>query len=578
MTRRKDFVICLALVCLLAAFHVHYKTAKIFAHPTWDARDDVGQFWSEFAFHYRFAKFFAEHPVSDWGQLAHDRDVQHPDTINDWAEFTVAMEVPAGVLYRWFSVPLPFHVWIVWYDCVVSSFSMLAVFLLARALWRSDLAGLCAAALCATLYPSYGRTVKNLFLREDFALPLILFALWATVRMWQEDRALRWQLTAAWLWLAALASWHLTQFVLTVGVAATVFVGLSQGAIPRRPWFLLTLVVGAVVVPVLWAKQFYLSLPMCALYALTATTLGKRPRLTFGATLAVLLAASWLLRQSYSEYAHVYQLFWYKLRFLGVKPANPADLPWEARCLWEGAFNTATATDFWRYLGWCLPLAIIAVWPVRRLAADRLVFVVFGVLLLPLAWMILRYFTFLAPVVAVLAAGVVLRRRWWPWATLALLLWQWTRMDWNPLPRTQPSPPEYRPVVAWLKQNTPTNAPILATIAESPVFWAHTGRPMILHSKFENQAIRDRYREFLTAIYGTEAEFHQFARRYGARYFVYDSGFLLPSAESRRYKAAQLDSLPATCAAVRLGTQTGPGERFRLEFVQGRFAVYRVLD
>jgi hypothetical protein len=581
MSRRKDFVICLVLVCLLAAFHVQFKTAKIFAHPTWDDRDDVGQFWSEFAFHYRFAKFFAEHPLADWGQLARDRDVQHPDTINDWAEFTVAMEVPAGVLYRWLAVPLPFHVWIVWYACVVSSLSLFAVFLLARALWRHDLAGLCAAVLYATLYPSYGRTVKNLFLREDFALPLILFALWATVRMWQEDTSVRRQSAAALLWLAALASWHLTQFVLTVGVAAAVCVCLTQGVTPRRPWFVVTLAVGAVLVPVLWAKQFYLSVPMCALYALAFAARVSQTRgrvgFLFAGIMAGLLAASFLLRQSYSEYAHVYQLFWYKLRFLGVKPSNPADLPWEARCLWEGAFNTASAIDFWRSLGLGVPLAVLAAWPVRRLPPVTQVFVLFTALLVPLAWMILRYFTFLAPAVAVLAAGLVTWSGRWQLALLVALVAQAVQLDHNPLPRQQPTPADYRPVVAWLTAHTPRNAVVLASISESPVFWAHTGRPMILHSKFENQAIRDRYREFLDAIYGTESDLFAFCYRHRAEYLVFDSGFLLNSTESRRYKANQLAPLPATCIATRLALSPPGLRHFRLEFTDRRFAVFRIL-
>ncbi len=89
---------CLAAVTALYAFHVHLKTAKIFSNPTWDSQDEVGQFWSEAAFQYRFAKFFASHPIRDWGQLSHDRAVQYPDTIDDWAEFTVAMEPPVVVV------------------------------------------------------------------------------------------------------------------------------------------------------------------------------------------------------------------------------------------------------------------------------------------------------------------------------------------------------------------------------------------------------------------------------------------------------------------------------------------------
>ena len=117
----RRLLFCLAVVTALYAFHVHLKTTKIFSNPTWDAQDEVGQFWSEGAFQYRFAKFFASHPIRDWGQLSRDRAVQYPDTIDDWAEFTVAMEVPVGVLYRWLNPAMPLHVFVVWYDCLVSS-------------------------------------------------------------------------------------------------------------------------------------------------------------------------------------------------------------------------------------------------------------------------------------------------------------------------------------------------------------------------------------------------------------------------------------------------------------------------
>jgi hypothetical protein len=580
MNSRWRLAFYLAVVCVLCVFHVTLKTGKIFANPTWDARDEVGQFWSEFAFQYGFAKFFAEHPVSEWGRLAHDRDVQHPDEINDWAEFTVAMDVPAGALFRWLRPAMPFHVWIVWYDCVVGSLTLFGLFLLARALWRSDFAGLVAAFLFAALYPSYGRTVKNLYLREDFALPLIVLALWATVQMWQEEKRVRWEIGAGLLWLAALASWHLTQFVLAVGVGATVLVYLGRGETPRRPWFVLTLLAGAVAVPVLRAKQFYLSPTMCALLALSLAvwTNGGRKRATmvFACWLVVLVGVSTLLRTSYGEYAHVYQMFFYKLRFLGVKPPEPARLPWEARCLWEGAFNTARLSDFWRYLLWCGPLAVAAVWIGARKEVWKLVFAVFVVLLVPLSWMVVRYFTFLAPAAAALAAGVAAQRSGWKLAAGVAAAWQLMLLNWQPLDRAPVRPEIYRPVVAWLRENTATNAVILSGVSESPVWWAYTGRATVLHSKFENERIRERYREFLAALYGTEAELAAFARKYGAEYFVYDRRCLDVYLDSWRYKANRVGELPAECVARRMAERPGELTEFRPEFWSERFAVFRM--
>jgi hypothetical protein len=603
MNSWRRFVFCLAVVCVLYACHVHLKTAKIFANPTWDARDGVGQFWSECAFHYRFAKFFAEHPVSEWGRLARDRDVQYPDVIDDWAEFTVAMEVPVGMLYRLggsFALPLlPFHVFVVWYDCLVSSLSLFAVFFLARALWRSDGAGVFASALYAGLYPSYGRTVKNLFLREDFAIPLILFALVFTVRALQgrsgtgvppvhtgtmdrRDARTTCQVIAALFWLGGLASWHLTQFVMAPLAVAAVLVYLGKGETPRVPWLVLLLAAGAVAVPVLRAKQFYLSPTMCLLYALSIAVWinggRKRATILFVGWLAAFLVLGALLRKSYGEYAHVYQLFFCKLRFLGVKPADPARLPWEARLLWEGAFDTAAWSEWWHSLQWCLPLALVAMgyaWRQKQVASR--VVVVFTLLLLPLAWMVVRYFTFLGFAAAVLAAGLVTRRLGWKCAVVAATVWQLAVLNLRPLERQQPSPSDYRPIVQWLRTNTSTNAVLLASVSESPVFLADTGRPIILHSKFENHRIRERYREMLEAIYGTESNFYQFARKYGADYFVYDAGFIYAGADSRRYKADKMGPLDPDCAAVLFASRPERMRHFRLEISNARFAVFRVL-
>jgi len=109
------------------------------------------------------------------------------------------------------------------------------------------------------------------------------------------------------------------------------------------------------------------------------------------------------------------------------------------------------------------------------------------------------------------------------------------------------------------------------------VLWAHTGRPIILHPKFENRTIRERYREFLEAIYARETQFHEFCVKNGADYFVYDISFLLDAKESRRYKADKLGPLDPNCAAVLFQQHPERLRQFEPEFAEGRFAVFRVL-
>jgi hypothetical protein len=392
------------------------------------------------------------------------------------------------------------------------------------------------------------------------------------------------QYLAALFWLAALASWHLTQFVMAPFVLAAVLVYLIRGETPRVPWSVLTLAAGGALIPVLRAKQFYLSPVMCGLYALSMAVWinggRKRAALVFAGWAVVLLTLSALLQKSYGEYAHVYQLFFYKLRFLGQRPENPALLPWEARVLWEGgAFNTAEWGEFWRSLKWCGPLGLVAALLLtsrKQGAAPTNIFIVFTLLLAPLAWMVLRYFTFLGFAVAALAVGLMGRGVWWKLAVFAAAAWQLTTLNFEPLKREQPTPDEYRPIVNWLADHTPTNAVALASIGDSPVFLAHTGRPIIMHSKFENQRIRERYREMLEAIYGSEEQFYQFAHKYGADYFVYDVGFLYNGMESRRYKADKLGPLDPDCATMLFQNRPESLRHFKLESADERFAVFRV--
>jgi hypothetical protein len=369
-------------------------------------------------------------------------------------------------------------------------------------------------------------------------------------------------------------------------VVAATLVYLGKGETPRLPWFVLALAVGSVLIPVLRAKQVFLSPSMCVLYALTfAVWINgglKKAALVFASWLVVFLMLSALLQKSYGEYAHVYQLFLYKLRFFGVRPANPAELPWEARLLWEGgAFETAPLHEFWRSLLWCGPLAVVSAGFLltggKRVACATSIFTVFTFLLVPLAWMVLRGFTFLGFAVSVLAAGLVAQRVGWKLAVFGATVWQLATLNFRPLERQQPAPDEYRPIVKWLQENTPTNAVVLASIADSPVFLAHTGRPIIMHSKFENQRIRDRYREMLAAIYGDEEGFYTFTRKYGANYFVYDLGFSYDGQDSRRYKADRLGPLDASSAVMLFENQPGQLRHFERILSSGRFTVFRVL-
>lgn len=173
-------------------------------------------------------------------------------------------------------------------------------------------------------------------------------------------------------------------------------------------------------------------------------------------------------------------------------------------------------------------------------------------------FVVVRFFTFLGWAVA----GMSSRCRW---LAIPFAVWQLALLDTRPLDRSPVQPASYRSVVQWINEHTPTNAVLLASVSESPVLWASTGRRMILHSKFENREIRERYQQFLTAAYGGETALYEYCRRYCADYFVWDIGFL--SAE-RRYKAG----VAGEPSALPVGNRW-----FQREMSTDRLVVFRVM-
>ena len=243
--------------------------------------------------------------------------------------------------------------------------------------------------------------------------------------------------------------------------------------------------------------------------------------------------------------------------------------------MWEGAFNTAAPNEWWHSLAWCGPLMLIGVWYAWRERDVALrVMAVLPLLLVPLSWMVVRYFTFLGFAAAVLAAGLITRRIWWRAVVGVAVVWQFVLLDFQPLDRAPVVPGNYRPLVAWINAHTPTNAVVLASISEAPVILAHTGRPLVLHSKFENWEIRERYRQFLAAIYGSEEQLAEFCRRYGAEYFIFDRGFFNTGKDSRRYKADRLGEFDPQSAAVLC--ETGNTKLFAPVFSANGYTIFRV--
>jgi hypothetical protein len=414
----------------------------------------------------------------------------------------------------------------------------------------------CAAALWALALVNY-RSVGYVLFREDFTLP------WFALHGFLLARAVRLGtpaslVLAAVAAVAAAATWHAMTFVLAIEAAAIVAWVLRTGDNPlraRHAW-LFPVTVGALslVVPVLRSKLFVLSLPMLVAWALLGGALVRRSRagsrlgdaavivglVVAGLGLARLLGT--LTGAGLGDYSHVFALLAAKVRFLGVRPEDPRALPFEARLLWEGPFDTAT-------LDYVLPavnVLLVAVagaavlglraWMRGRGDARTVVLFVFTAVTAVLAVLISRLFVVVG-VVAPVVLVVLLRRvpqRALRTALLVValvvpgvLLYRYMRHFQSPWYM----PPEWNAerahVMAWIAEHVPPGEPIASDFVNSAAILASSGHPVLLQPKYEVARSRRRIEAFFDAFFhGTPEEFRRWVRGAGARWLLIDRNLM----------------------------------------------------
>ena len=122
----------LALALTAAMFSVYLHARQCVMLPTFDPLDDTAYFQSESALQYRYARMLAKGeevpPV--------DAAAQFPEGLKTGREISLWMERATAFTSRllYDSPPQPYHVFVVFWVCVLSGFSVLACYLLGLAL------------------------------------------------------------------------------------------------------------------------------------------------------------------------------------------------------------------------------------------------------------------------------------------------------------------------------------------------------------------------------------------------------------------------------------------------------------
>ena len=575
----------LALVLLSAVLRVTLAVGD----PGFDSERPEGMLKSDPALLYYFTERILDAGGLPPEDFRADPRVEFPDTTDLPATFTVGQEFLVAWTYRLFGGGEPLHLHCVRVMALCAALVAVGIYALGRGLGLSPGWSLFAAAGW-TLLPASYRTIGFILIREDLSLPLLALHLGLLARAWQRGTIVAFLLAGVAL-VGALATWHAMVFVVTLEAAAILAAYLACGRNPLRrrgaAALPLTVVAGSLVVPVLQAKAAWASAPVAVAVGLgLAALLERRRGLARGSGLersgAVLVTAAGVLLGATlggDAYAHVRDLLWAKIRFLGVLPTDPEQLSFDARLLWQGPFATAEPARLLAQLGLALAalLALRGVWRERKAIPLAL-----GTLLaLGAAWMTERLVVLPALILpllgAIALAGIASAPRRRALATLLLLgqgaLFTWMMSGYeNSWYRPHGRQEEIARMVEAVERLVPEGEAVAGDFMNSTAILAHTSRPILLQPKYETQRSRTRAREFLTRFFHrTPAALREWMLEHDCRYAVFDRftlGFLSPylaglPARTREYPAG-------SCAELFLSREAAV-----LESVPGFELLYR---
>ncbi len=495
-----------------------------------------------------------------------DKRAQFPEGLEVARKLSLGKDFAAAGAYEALGRPGPFREFVRRFDAAWFCLGIFAVFLAVLEMGGGELGGLMAASLYAVSAPSVIRSTGLEFSRENFTLPLIFLHWWLLVRGWKRERAWWSAIGAGVLVAAAAATWDVTQlYILLIGVFAAIQLLFGKGGHRLVRAFLpglACLVLAGVGVPYLRSHAFLSSWGMLVWYGLAAAFVaravsGKRAGLVARVVFLVVLgtlAGLVMSQTTYPEtYSHFPSLFLAKLRYLNVKPLDPAKLSYEARILWTPALHSATSKFQGKYpISDFEVLFVLGLGPLVLLMRSLLKRKAEGGEKALLYWVVAFFVLYVLFVrmevflVFFLCCLIGLGVRYWlslfrrtAARTVALLVWSAvvllgliaeadTYSSFRKIYRAADTGSPYaanKVLVDWLRENTEEDAVVLANFTLEPTIFADAGRAIVLHPKFESKQMRMKVKEYLEALFSEdEKDFHDFCVKYGVDYYVLHPG------------------------------------------------------
>ncbi len=555
---RRALSIGLVALVLLYALSCWIRIHYALVDPHFDVRDPAGLLKTDPGLSYYVTERVIEAGGLPPADFRRDPGPCWPETADLPAMLPVTKEFLVAWAWKLFGGDGPLHVFIVQTMGWVAGLAILGVFALTWELTRSPSWSTLAAALW-TILPYNYRTRGLILQDEDLAFPLYAFHLWLAARVARTNGWFAWG-GAGLALLIALSSWQAIGFFLNIEVAAlwlwTLRTGRNPLAAPRSTLAIAIVVLGCLLVPVLATKSVLFAPSTLGILALwLAARLPRRvhlgrwhARLAPVVCLVTLFAVAKLLGAlgmgSQQEYGHVTGFLWAKLRTLGRLPADPSELPFDVRLLWQGPFVTSEFHVFQSGLGlismWFLiPILVesACLWIRSDGARPAMLLGAFLALSLVAAWLVER--TMILPGVLLPVAAVdACRRRtrgWVPHLLFAGVLitqatWFFPRIS---LPENPNYIPEYtrdlKQLVHWADGSLPREEGVLGDFIASTALLAHSRIPIVLQPKYELADTRRRIERFYTVFaHGTLEQIAALMREWKCRVLLVDYNLWSP--------------------------------------------------
>ena len=532
-----------------------------------------------------------------------DRGIQYPGGVVTRAVDTLGVERLYARAAKGWPGTLSLAEKVRWLHLAWFGLAIPALFFWVKWMGGGMVGGFWAAAFYAVAISAVARSTGQELSHENDALPLLIAHLAALA--WARNRAGTFRAKALAGWAAALlaglalSAWDMTQFYLMLALGWSLVAALRGRLSKADLWTRIVPLMAVLLAvglrnPYLFAHGFLVS-PTMALgwgLLLAGAPIAQRQRIATRVALAAIpILLCLVFAQVYlPAYGHFGSLLWAKLRFLNVRPEDPAKLTFEQRILWAPALNSTSWALLWEWFPFLLVLTAVAGWALMRdTVRKRCEFADFPPLLFYLLASLAAFILFFRFHVwlAVFACGLVglwagqwrsAGSRWRRGAIVAGLVFGWAvevSQPWfGPLRRESsqvvetPGAPKWDGPLYWGRPNVyaaETEAlmehlrkfvapePVLANFGISASIAAYGGCPVVLHPKFESAEIRRKVREYGEALFkGDETEFRDWMESMGATVYVHSMGEFseIQPGLQMRYMVDALE--PATNAAARL--------------------------